>query len=119
MMLTEEKYLLIALLSHRTIDLYDFYARSNFSTGQIARAVLKFQSLGYLIFWRKKIARTPLGMWKLKKLQKKELANNNRYWAQVPEECLKDKITINEPIDIDRIRIPKSEKRRMVSKSEM
>lgn len=104
-MLTEERYLLITLLSHRMINLYDFYAESNFSTGQIVRAVLKYQKKGYLFIFGKVIIRTPLGARKLKKKHREDLIYSNRYWTQLPEEITTAKVGKNEPID--RIHIPR------------
>lgn len=102
-MYTEEKYLLMALLSHRTINLFDFYADTFFSTGQIVRTVLKYQRKGYLIFLGKVIIRTPIGSLKLRRILREEIKNNCRYWAQVPDEYLKKKIPINSPFDNIRI----------------
>lgn len=102
-MYTEEKYLLMALLSHRRIKLYDFYADTCFSTGQIVRAVFKFQRRGYLILLGKVIIRTPLGALKMRSLLRKEIKENNRYWAQVPGEYLKKRVPINAPFDYIKI----------------
>jgi len=103
MMYTEEKYLLMALLSHRRIKLYDFYADTCFSTGQIVRAVIKYQRRGYFILLGKVIIRTPLGALKMSSLLRKEIRENNRYWAQVPGEYLRKRLPINAPFDYIKI----------------
>lgn len=102
-MYTEEKYLLMALLSHRKINVYDFYVDTCFSTGQIVRAILKYQRKGYLVMFGKVILRTPIGALKMRSLLHKEIKENNRYWAKVPDEYLKERMPINAPIDNIRI----------------
>lgn len=117
-MYTEEKYLLIQLLSHPRIRIYDFYVSTNFSIGQIVRVLLKYQKKGYLVILGKTIFRTPLGLYRLKKERLSDLAQNKRYWADVPKEMVGPRIVINEPLPI--IRLPKKHGMRgMVSNSEM
>ena len=102
-MLTEEKYLLITLFSHRKFNLYDFYACSCFSSGQIVRVLLKYQRKGYLFILGNNIVRTPYGTWKLKRVNYSKLSSNNRYWAQVPKSLTTNSITVNEPIVFSKI----------------
>ncbi len=105
MILTEEKYLLSQLLTHKKLDLYSFYKSTSFSTGQIVRAVFKYQRKGYLIILGRHLFRTPYGKYKIRKMRLTTLNQVERYWANVPEEFIQEKVLANEPID--RIRIPK------------
>ena len=105
MILTEEKYLLSQLLTHKKLDLYSFYTATHFSTGQIGRAVFKYQKKGYLMILGKYILRTPYGKYKIQKMRLTALNQVERYWTKVPEEFIQEKVLANEPID--KIRIPK------------
>ncbi len=102
-MLTEEKLLLIRLIMHKKFSIYDFYASSSLSTGQIARALLKYQKKGYLIIIGRFAVRTPYGIWKLRRVKHSQLSANNRYWARVPEALTTRSIMVNEPIAFKRI----------------
>ena len=105
MILTEEKYLLSQLLTHKKLDLYSFYTSTSFSTGQIVRAVLKYQRKGYLIIIGRIILRTPYGKYKIRKIRLTTLNQVERYWAIVPDEFTQEKVPANEPIE--KIRLPK------------
>lgn len=104
MILTEEKYLLSQLMIHSRLNIYELYASTNFSTGQIVRMLFKYQKKGYLIVLGKTIFRTPIGRYRLRRINYNEL-KVERYWRTIPQEMLGKKIEVNIPPD--RIITPK------------
>lgn len=98
MILTEEKYLLSQLMIHPRLNIYNLYATTNYSTGQIVRMLFKYQNKGYLIVVGKTIFRTPLGKYKLRRIRLNDL-KVERYWRTIPEEMLGKKIGVNIPPD--------------------
>lgn len=96
MILTEEKYLLSQLMVHNRLNLYNLYASTNYSTGQIVRMLFKYQRKGYLIVIGNTIFRTPIGRYRLLRIHLNDL-KVERYWRTIPEDMLGKKIGVNIP----------------------
>lgn len=115
MITTIEKDLILQLLTHKRIRIYDFYLSKKYSTGLIIKTLLKFQRQGLLIIIGRSLYRTPWGYNRLNKKRVSILSNTNRYWRKIPNEMKGNTIGINEVFPY--ITLP--DKHRMVSKSEM